>query len=264
MLPPKRWLLEANCLIRLHIGLDPKTLLSAPHVAEEHTKNGISPFEFLKTIIEEKNLNIPIPTENSEPFSNKFLLQELHKWANLHCPKNCETLKTGCNGLVFGEGNPNANILFIGEAPGEQEDIQNRPFVGRSGKLLDKLLNDIDLQREDVYITNIVKFRPPKNRDPLPEEIQASLPLLLEQIDIIEPKVISTLGRHSTIALLPKAKVHQIRGKTQCDNTGRTILPIFHPAAALYDPNKLIDLKNQFSTLQALASGLLSPQTSTP
>lgn len=185
-------------------------------------------------------------------------LQALEEKTRSNPPRGTESLAKGCQGLVFGEGNPEASLVFIGEAPGEQEDIQGRPFVGRSGKLLDSLLQGIGLERENVYITNIVKFRPPGNRDPLPEEKDAFLPILLEQLDIIAPTVIATLGRHSTQSLLgPKTKVHEVRGKIQRDRQGRVILPIFHPAAALYDPSKRDDLESQFLTLSALIQGTI-------
>lgn len=253
----KRWLLEAKALVRTFLLLDPLPTFLDLHTAEKYIQNNETPFAFLKRLIEKEGHPIPLPPERIEPASNKELLDALENWTKTHVPPECKSLESAAKGLVFGEGNPNAKILFIGEAPGEQEDIQGRPFVGRSGKLLDKLLEAIGLERPDVYITNIVKFRPPGNRDPEPEEKEASLPTLLEQLDIIEPKVIATLGRHSTTALLPKVKVHMVRGKTQRDEAGRIILPIYHPAAALYDPNKLTDLETQFLTLQALSAGLI-------
>ncbi len=137
--------------------------------------------------------------------------------------------------LVFGEGNPDCDVLFIGEAPGAKEDELVRPFVGRSGKLLDKMLLEIGMKREDVYITNIVKRRPPENRDPNPEEIAAYKPYLTRQIALINPCVIATLGRFSMNYFLPEGKISRDEGKLiRIDNY--MIYPMFHPAAALRAP----------------------------
>lgn len=134
--------------------------------------------------------------------------------------------------LVFGEGNINCNILFIGEAPGEKEDETGRPFVGRAGQLLTKSLEEIGLKREEVYITNIVKKRPPMNRDPLPEEIELYKPYLTTQIEIISPILIVTLGRFSMNYFLPDAKITKDQGKLF--RVGNFfIYPVLHPAAAL-------------------------------
>src|SRR5260221_11477087 len=115
--------------------------------------------------------------------------------------------------LVFGEGNPDCDVLFIGEAPGRDEDIQKRPFVGRSGQLLRKSIRELGWKEGDVYITNIVKRRPPENRDPLPEEIEMYQPYLTRQIDIIKPKLIVPLGRFSMNYFLPSAKITRDQGK---------------------------------------------------
>src|SRR3989344_956316 len=134
--------------------------------------------------------------------------------------------------IVFGEGNPNAAVLFIGEAPGFHEDQQGRPFVGRGGQLLDKTMNEIGWKREKVYITNIVKRRPPNNRDPLPEEIAAYQPYLKRQIDIINPKIIAPLGRFAMNYFISTARISRDQGKV-FRTSGRLIVPIYHPAAAL-------------------------------
>jgi uracil-DNA glycosylase family 4 len=136
--------------------------------------------------------------------------------------------------LVFGDGNPQTEIVFIGEAPGKNEDLQGIPFVGASGKFLNEMLEMIGLKREDIYITNIVKYRPPNNRDPLPDEKAAFLPYLVEQLNIIKPKVIVTLGRHSMDVLLPGLKISQVHGKPMRVKD-HVYLPLFHPAAALYN-----------------------------
>ena len=146
------------------------------------------------------------------------------------CPELAKTAKQ----LVFGDGNPSADIVFIGEAPGKNEDEQGKPFVGAAGKFLNEMLEMIDLKREDIYITNIVKYRPPNNRDPLPEEKSAFLPFLQQQLEIIEPKLIVTLGRHSMDVLLPGLKISQVHGEPK-HHDGNVYLPLFHPAAALYN-----------------------------
>lgn len=134
---------------------------------------------------------------------------------------------------VTGAGNVDANALFIGEAPGANEDIQGLPFVGRAGELLTKYLNEINLSRKDIFITNIIKCRPPDNRDPNDEEIESCSPYLEEQIKIIDPKVIVTLGRHSLATLLNRiVKITKERG-TIIDYNGRLLLPMLHPAAVL-------------------------------
>jgi len=150
--------------------------------------------------------------------------------------------------LVFGEGNIDSLVLFIGEAPGQKEDELKRPFVGRSGQLLDKLIGVIGWKREDVFITNIVKRRPPNNRDPLPEEIEAYKPYLAEQIEILNPKIIATLGRFSMNYFIPTAKITRDNGKIFCMG-GRLLIPLFHPAAALRSTGTLKLLTLSFKKL---------------
>lgn len=164
--------------------------------------------------------------------------------------------------LVFGEGNIDARVMFIGEAPGSTEDLQRRPFVGRGGQLLNKILTEIGWKREDVYITNIVKRRPPDNRDPLPEEIIVYQPYLTKQIEIINPKIIATLGRFAMNYFIPTAKISRDQGKIF--RVGRRLMmPIYHPAAALRATNVMKDFKASFSKLikaVAKADELLSKQ----
>ncbi len=150
--------------------------------------------------------------------------------------------------LVFGEGNPNCQVLFIGEAPGALEDELVRPFVGRSGQLLRKNIRQIGWKEEDVYITNIVKRRPPENRDPLPEEIQAYKPYLSRQIEIIRPKVIVPLGRFSMNYFLPEAKITRDQGRLFEANK-LFIIPMFHPAAALRATNVMAQFEENFKRL---------------
>jgi len=150
----------------------------------------------------------------------------------LEC-KKCELHKTR-NKVVFGEGNPNCVIMLVGEAPGREEDLQGRPFVGEAGKLLDKMLEAIGFSREDVYIANVLKCRPPGNRDPLPGEIIACKDYLIRQIEIIKPSIILTLGKFATSVILEKSRYEfsRLRGKI-CDWKGIKVLPTFHPAALL-------------------------------
>lgn len=157
----------------------------------------------------------------------------------------------GVANLVFGEGDPDAKVMFIGEAPGFYEDREMRPFVGRAGQLLNKLLVTINLPRENVYITNIVKRRPPENRDPLPDEIAAYKPYLKEQLAIIRPKIIATLGRFSMNYFLPDAKISQDHGKV-ADFKKCIVYPLYHPAAALRSTNILKELEKDFKRLPLL------------
>lgn len=153
--------------------------------------------------------------------------------------------------LVFGEGNSEAEVMFIGEAPGFHEDKFTRPFVGQAGKLLDKLFEKINWPRENVYITNIVKRRPPENRDPLPEEIEAYKPYLKKQIQIIDPKIIATLGKFAMNYFLPDFKISQSHGKGVVLR-GKIIYPLYHPAAALRATAILKELEADFKKLPAL------------
>jgi uracil-DNA glycosylase, family 4 len=146
--------------------------------------------------------------------------------------RNCELAKHRTK-VVPGEGSEDADILFIGEAPGWYEDQQGRPFVGPAGQFLDKLLASIDLRREDVYIANVIKCRPPQNRDPLPSEIQACRKWLDRQIEIIYPKMIVTLGRYSLARYFPNESISKIHGKPRIQN-GIIYYPMYHPAAALH------------------------------
>lgn len=158
-------------------------------------------------------------------------------------------LRAGATQLVFGEGNPNTQVYFLGEAPGYYEDKQGRPFVGLAGKLLDQLIVSIGLTREDVYISNVVRYRPPGNRDPEPDELAAFAPYVDEEINIIDPQVIVTLGRFSMGKFLPDVKISQVHGKAfkaKFQNREVLVLPMYHPAAALRSTAVLADLKNDF------------------
>ena len=150
----------------------------------------------------------------------------------------CLELADQATNLVMGDGNPDADIVFIGEAPGKSEDEQGLPFVGASGKFLNEMLAEASMVRDDVYITNIVKYRPPNNRDPLPEEKKEFWPYLLKQLQVIQPKVVITLGRHSMEYFLPGMKISQVHGEPKRIVFGDdhlVIVPLYHPAAALYN-----------------------------
>lgn len=140
---------------------------------------------------------------------------------------------------VPGDGNADARILFVGEAPGKSEDLEGRPFVGAAGKFLNEMLAAINLKREDVYITNVVKYRPPNNRDPLPEEVAACAPWLAEQVALIDPTLIVLLGRHALERFFPGEKISLVHGKILKKKTAelgtRNFYALYHPAAALYN-----------------------------
>lgn len=174
--------------------------------------------------------------------------------------RKCELWKTRRN-AVSGEGSLDAAILFVGEAPGYWEDVKGRPFVGAAGKVLDTLLADISLSRSTVYITNVVKCRPPENRAPLPVEVETCTPYLSRQIKIIQPGIIVTLGRHATSYVLSEAGLKEAVGITKL--RGRvysvklfelsvSVLPTFHPAAVLHNPKYKDSLERDFHFLKSL------------
>ncbi|HEY3577093.1 MAG TPA: uracil-DNA glycosylase [Gaiellaceae bacterium] len=172
-------------------------------------------------------------------------------------------LAQGRTQVVFGAGNPRADLMFVGEAPGFHEDKQGVPFVGQAGKLLDGLLAGVQLRREDVYIANVLKCRPPGNRDPQPDEIEACEPHLFRQIELIEPKVIATLGNFATKLLSGRPLgITRVHGQEQeLTIAGRSLLlyPIYHPAAALYTPAMLKVLESDFARLPGLLGATLDP-----
>ncbi len=189
--------------------------------------------------------------------------------------KICPDLAESATNLVFGDGNANADIVFIGEAPGKNEDQQGLPFVGAAGKFLNQMLDMIGLSRADVYITNIVKYRPPDNRDPLPEEKAQFLPYLKRQLEIIKPKLVITLGRHSLNCFLPDMSISLVHGQpkrikllSQVKQSAEThkqqvsdflvvvILPLFHPAAALYNGAMKQTLIDDFAQIPAILNKL--------
>ena len=162
------------------------------------------------------------------------------------------TLAQGRTQIVFGDGNPNARVLFVGEAPGKNEDLQGIPFVGAAGQSLNRLLEIAGLERQDVFIANILKCRPPGNRDPRPEEIELCTPFLREQTRTINPEFIVTLGNFATKFILKtEVGITRLHGKLQM--AGRfKVFPIYHPAAAIYDRTKMVALEEDFATLGEL------------
>lgn len=180
----------------------------------------------------------------------KEILREINeKWFE-KC--DCELKKTTTQ-PVPGAGNPNAEIVFIGEAPGKSEDAQGIPFVGAAGKFLNEMLEAIGMKREDIYITNIVKYRPPNNRDPLPEEKSACRPWLEDELKTIEPKLIIFLGRHSMNDFFPTEKISNVHGKLLIKKfaniSTKHFFALYHPAAALYDGSMRETLMTDFKKI---------------
>ncbi|HWS48490.1 MAG TPA: uracil-DNA glycosylase [Candidatus Methanoperedens sp.] len=168
--------------------------------------------------------------------------------------KKCDLYKTATN-PVPGFGNPNADIVFIGEAPGAQEDKEGLPFVGNSGKLLDKLLNTISVPRKDVFICNILKHRPPENRDPLPHEMKVCVPYLKAQLKIIKPKIIITLGRFAMSYFFPSESISRVHGQVRkiiWQELPLTIVPVYHPSAGLRNGAMLKSLQEDFLSISKL------------
>ena len=169
----------------------------------------------------------------------------------------CTELAASATNLVMGDGNVDADIVFIGEAPGKAEDEQGLPFVGASGRFLNEMLDAAGLVRSDVYITNIVKYRPPNNRDPFPEEKKAFWPFLLRQLEIIQPRVVITLGRHSGAYFIPELVISRDHGharKVNYHDSEFLVIPLYHPAAALYNGSMRQTLIDDFLEAAKLAS----------
>lgn len=173
--------------------------------------------------------------------------------------KVCDNLAQTATQLVMGDGNLDARIVFVGEAPGKNEDEQGKPFVGASGKFLDEMLAAARLDRSEVYITNIVKYRPPNNRDPLPDEKRAFWPYLMRQLEIIDPQIIVTLGRHAMNCFIPEAKIsvdhgwaRQVRLHRDGAEYDWLVLPLYHPAAALYNGSMRQTLMSDFLKIDQL------------
>jgi len=171
------------------------------------------------------------------------------------CQK-CKLCETRTN-AVPGKGKFDAEVIFVGEAPGRNEDIHGEPFVGAAGKRLDMILEDTGINREDVYITNIVKCRPPNNRNPLENEILACKNYLMKQIEIINPRIIVTLGKYALLHFIPNGKISLDHGRN-IPWKNRILYPIYHPAAALYNPKILETLKLDMSRIPELLRSTLS------
>ncbi|HSW78840.1 MAG TPA: uracil-DNA glycosylase [Candidatus Babeliales bacterium] len=169
--------------------------------------------------------------------------------------KVCPDLAKGAKQLVFGDGNPDAEVVFIGEAPGKKEDEQGIPFVGAAGRFLEEMLSLVSMKRSDIYITNIVKYRPPENRDPYPDEKAAFLPFLRSQLEIIKPKLVVTLGRHSMDSLLPGLQISKVHGQPK-RYKGQVYLPLFHPAAALYNGSMRQTLIDDFVRIPQILAAI--------
>lgn len=181
-----------------------------------------------------------------------FLLNQIEK--NIKVCTKCRLCKTATNS-VPGEGNPNSELVFIGEAPGETEDLTGRPFVGRAGRLLETLLSKIDYKREDVWIGNIIKHRPPLNRPPLPDEILACQPYLTEQLKIMSPKLIVTLGRFALSYFYSDGKISRDKGNL-ITVANLNVFPVYHPAAALRSPEMAKALEDDFLKIPEVLKNL--------
>ncbi|MDO8354990.1 MAG: uracil-DNA glycosylase family protein [Nitrospirota bacterium] len=175
-------------------------------------------------------------------------LQELAK--SLHNCQLCKLAKLGRRQVVFGVGNPHATVMFVGEAPGFYEDQQGEPFVGAAGKLLNELLESAGLSRSDIYIANVIKCRPPNNRDPEPDEVETCKPFLLQQIAMIRPTLVCTLGNWATQTLLErKVGITKVRGQAFYMKDF-VLFPLLHPAAALHQSSMLEPLREDFKKLR--------------
>ena len=191
-----------------------------------------------------------------EELSNPERLERLHR-AVLVCTR-CGLGSTRTN-AVPGTGPCPAEIMIVGEAPGFNEDAQGKPFVGQAGKLLDTLLAGIGLRREDVYITNVLKCRPPQNRDPMPNEVEACAPYLNWQLKLVEPKVVIVLGRHALERLLPgHGPISRVHGQL-VDRGGINYVAVYHPAAALHNGSLVNDLQADFLKVRQYLDEILSP-----
>jgi DNA polymerase len=177
-------------------------------------------------------------------------------WEQARACQRCPQLASTRNTVVFGSGNADADLMFVGEAPGANEDRQGLPFVGQAGRLLDQLLSEIGLARQDVFVANTLKCRPPGNRDPLPQEIESCQDYLFRQLELIEPKVVCTLGNFATKLLREDMTgITRLHGRDELRQIGPRVVrlyPLFHPAAALYTPAMLATLREDFGRIPEL------------
>ncbi|HAR44326.1 MAG TPA: hypothetical protein DCS07_17135 [Bdellovibrionales bacterium] len=189
----------------------------------------------------------PSPTESTsaKPDNDSFDAIAL----DLKDCTRCKLCKQGRSQIVLGEGNPKARLMFVGEAPGEQEDTEGRPFVGRSGQLLDKMIEAIGLTRADVFIANMLKCRPPENRNPEPDEIETCSPYLHRQLEIVKPEIILALGKFASQTLLQtETRISDLRGTFQ-NYRGAKLMPTFHPAYLLRNPSSKKDAWTDWQTV---------------
>ncbi len=206
---------------------------------------------------ESKILNDPV-MEHKSSISNKADKLKFMKDSVVNECARCKLSETRKN-VVFGEGNPSSILMFIGEAPGADEDSTGRPFVGRAGKLLTKIIESINLKRDDVYIANIIKCRPPENRNPIEEEIKQCAPFLKEQIQIISPKIICTLGKFSTEFIIgtDKGTISAVRGK-EFDYNGILVIPTYHPSYLMRNTNAKRETWEDMKKIRDLYSKIIS------
>ncbi len=189
--------------------------------------------------------------------TKKVLLDQIA--ADIKKNNVCPDLAANATNLVMGDGNIDADIVFIGEAPGKNEDEQGVPFIGAAGKFLNEMLESVGMKRSDVYITNIVKYRPPDNRDPTSDEKVAFWPYLVRQLDVIDPRVVVTLGRHSMENFIPMVKIGDVHGQPQqvmLGNKQIIVLPLYHPAAAMYNGSLRATLIEDFKKLPKIINNI--------
>jgi DNA polymerase len=218
-----------NLILRVEKWLEQQEELFGPYYFSDETSPPLT------NALPEVSVSTTQASDMREELADITDLEALRNWC-----KQQEFLKTDLadTQLVFGIGNPQADLMLIGEAPGEQEDLRGEPFVGKAGQLLTKILEAIHFSREDVYIANILKHRPPNNRDPLPEERLRSLPVLIRQIELINPKIILCLGRISAQTLLnTQATMKELRGRFHPWHDHYELAVTYHPAALLRNPN---------------------------
>jgi uracil-DNA glycosylase len=194
-----------------------------------------------------------VPVDMPRARDTRIVLTEIR--TDLGDCTRCKLHKLGRQQIVFGVGNPNADLMFVGEAPGRDEDIQGEPFVGRAGQLLTKIIEAINLTREDVYIANVIKCRPPENRNPEPDEVASCEPFLFRQVDAIKPKVIVALGTFAAHALLKTdMSISRLRGRTY-QYRGAQLICTFHPAYLLRSPERKRDTWEDMKKVRALLRG---------
>jgi len=194
------------------------------------------------------------PIEPAEPFEPKIALRVIREELGADCSR-CKLHTLGRTQVVFGVGNPSADLMFVGEAPGADEDIQGEPFVGRAGQLLTKIIEAIGLRREDVYIANVIKCRPPGNRNPEPDEVEQCEPFLFRQIDTVKPKVIVALGKFAAQCLLrTNAPITRIRGR-EFKYRDAILIPTYHPAYLLRTPSAKREVWEDMKRVRAIVRG---------